>query len=60
MSYLVWGLMHGVLLAIERPFVDRLDGLKSPAIQVFRAGGGLPHHLDALDIFQAARLQPRS
>lgn len=37
LSYLVWGLMHGVLLAIERPFVDRLDGLKSPAIQVFRA-----------------------
>lgn len=37
LSYLVWGLMHGVLLAIERPFVDRLDSLKSPAVQALRA-----------------------
>jgi alginate O-acetyltransferase complex protein AlgI len=29
--------MHGVLLAIERPFVDRLDGVKSPALQTLRA-----------------------
>jgi D-alanyl-lipoteichoic acid acyltransferase DltB (MBOAT superfamily) len=38
LSYLVWGLMHGVLLAIERPFLTLLDGVKSPAVQVLRAG----------------------
>ena len=35
-SYLIWGLMHGVLLALERPFVERLDRLKSPALNAFR------------------------
>lgn len=36
LGYLIWGLMHGVLLALERPFVERLDGLKSPALNAFR------------------------
>ena len=36
-SYLVWGFMHGLLLAIERRFVDRLDGAKSPLLNAARA-----------------------
>ncbi|QIG92803.1 MBOAT family O-acyltransferase [Bradyrhizobium sp. 6(2017)] len=37
LSYLVWGLMHGVLLAAERPFFDKLDRLKSPTLTALRA-----------------------
>ncbi len=37
LSYLVWGSMHGVLLAIERPFLDKLDSIKSPVLQALRA-----------------------
>ncbi|OKO71389.1 hypothetical protein AC629_39310 [Bradyrhizobium sp. NAS80.1] len=37
LSYLVWGLMHGLLLAIERPFLDKLDSVKSPPLQALRA-----------------------
>jgi alginate O-acetyltransferase complex protein AlgI len=37
LSYLIWGLMHGALLAVERPFLDRIEALKSPALNVFRA-----------------------
>ncbi|KWV49299.1 hypothetical protein AS156_16290 [Bradyrhizobium macuxiense] len=37
LSFLIWGLMHGVLLAIERSFVDKLDSVKSLALQAVRA-----------------------
>lgn len=37
LSYLVWGLMHGVLLAIERPFLNKLDSVRSRALQALRA-----------------------
>lgn len=31
-SYLVWGLMHGVLLVIERPFLPALEAIKGPYV----------------------------
>jgi alginate O-acetyltransferase complex protein AlgI len=34
LSYLMWGLLHGVLLVIERPFIPRLQSIDST---VFRA-----------------------
>jgi len=34
LSYLMWGLMHGLLLVIERPFLERLTSIDSA---VFRA-----------------------
>jgi len=34
LSYLMWGLLHGFLLVIERPFISRLQSIDSA---VFRA-----------------------
>jgi alginate O-acetyltransferase complex protein AlgI len=36
LSYLTWGLMHGLLLATERPFIDRLGLRTSSALRLFR------------------------
>src|SRR6266567_14472 len=36
LGYLVWGLLHGALLAIERPFRDHLDKITSAAFRVSR------------------------
>jgi alginate O-acetyltransferase complex protein AlgI len=36
LGYLVWGLFHGALLAIERPFQGYLDKIASPAFRISR------------------------
>jgi alginate O-acetyltransferase complex protein AlgI len=36
MSYLVWGLFHGVLLVLERPFLKPLQGLDSTVFRLAR------------------------
>jgi alginate O-acetyltransferase complex protein AlgI len=36
LSYLMWGLMHGLLLAIERPFLGRLDKTNSAILRTVR------------------------
>lgn len=38
LNYLAWGLMHGMLLAIERPFLKLFDSLDSAVLRTFRAG----------------------
>jgi alginate O-acetyltransferase complex protein AlgI len=38
LSYLMWGLMHGLLLAIERPFVARLQSIDSIVFRAVRIG----------------------
>lgn len=37
LSYLTWGLMHGGLLAAERPLLPRLDAINSKALDAGRA-----------------------
>lgn len=36
LSYLIWGLMHGFLLVIERPFLTRLQSIDSIVLQAAR------------------------
>ena len=36
LSYLVWGLMHGVLLAVERPFLETIQAVKWAALRPLR------------------------
>jgi alginate O-acetyltransferase complex protein AlgI len=38
LSYLMWGLLHGVLLVIERPFLTRLQLIDSTFFRVARIG----------------------
>jgi alginate O-acetyltransferase complex protein AlgI len=38
LGYLVWGLMHGLLLAIERPFLKVFDSITSPGFRALRIG----------------------
>ncbi len=37
-SYLTWGLMHGLLLVAERPFLARLEKIDWAAVRAIRAG----------------------
>jgi alginate O-acetyltransferase complex protein AlgI len=37
-SYLVWGLMHGLLLVVERPFIGRLPFTDSAVFRAVRIG----------------------
>ncbi len=57
LSYLMWGLLHGVLLVIERPLLGRLQSIDfdrpEDSPNGFRVS--LRHH--ALDILQAAELR---
>lgn len=36
LSYLVWGLLHGVLLVVERPILARLQAIDSRALRALR------------------------
>ena len=36
LSYLMWGLLHGLLLVIERPFIRRLQSIDSAAFRATR------------------------
>src|SRR5258707_3717386 len=36
LSYLMWGLLHGFLLVIERPFIARLQSIHSTVFRVVR------------------------
>src|SRR5262245_35175394 len=36
LGYLAWGLMHGVLLAVERPFLETVQAVKWAALLPFR------------------------
>jgi alginate O-acetyltransferase complex protein AlgI len=38
LSYLAWGLCHGALLVIERPFEGIFQTIKSPALRIARMG----------------------
>jgi alginate O-acetyltransferase complex protein AlgI len=38
LSYLTWGLLHGLLLVIERPFLARLQSIDSSVFRVARMG----------------------
>ena len=38
LGYLLWGLLHGVLLVIERPFLARLASINSAAFRAVRMG----------------------
>jgi alginate O-acetyltransferase complex protein AlgI len=38
LGYLLWGLLHGVLLVIERPFLARLASIDSAAFRAVRMG----------------------
>src|SRR5262245_63969553 len=37
LGYLAWGLMHGVLLVIERPFLGVLESVNSTGFRAVRA-----------------------
>jgi alginate O-acetyltransferase complex protein AlgI len=37
-GYLLWGLLHGVLLVIERPFLRRLETINSTVFRAARIG----------------------
>src|SRR5258708_12926839 len=38
LGYLMWGLMHGLLLVIERPFLSRLQSIDSTVFRAVRIG----------------------
>ncbi len=38
LSYLVWGLLHGLLLVVERPFINALQSIDSAAFRAVRIG----------------------
>ena len=35
-SYLIWGVMHGLLLAVERPFLKKFEGIKFAGFRALR------------------------
>jgi alginate O-acetyltransferase complex protein AlgI len=37
-GYLMWGLLHGLLLVIERPFIMRLQSIDSAVVRAIRIG----------------------
>ena len=57
LGYLLWGLLHGALLVLERPLLARLASIDSAAFPDGADGRGLCLRQHALDFLQAAELR---